>query len=99
MMTWKRQRRITVCVTRWVFAQPDGDLRNLTMTSCRSFPDEFEKGKHNEASPGFEHGHSLVMISDDIYSATQDTNLHIITSSEHNDQDLKDASNINFFFV
>ena len=46
------------------------------------------------ASPGFEHGYSLVMISDDIHSATQDINLHIITSSEDNDQDLKDAAKL-----
>ena len=60
------------------------------MTPCRSCPFEFEKGK---GEWGFEPGYLRDMIRDGIHSATQDTNLHIITSSGY--QYFKDASKLN----
>ena len=53
--------------------------------SCRIW----KKAKKKEASPGPEPGYLRVMILDAIHSATQYANLHIITSTNYNDQDLK----------
>ena len=45
-----------------------------------------KKAKKNEASPGFEPGYLRVKIRDGIHSATEDTNLHIFTPLDYNDQ-------------
>ena len=52
----------------------------------------WKKGKDER---GFEPRFLRVMTRDGIHSATQYTNLLIVTSSEYNDQDLKDASKFN----
>ena len=54
-----------------------------------------KKAKEYEEWPGFEPGYLRVLFRVGIHSATQDTNLHIITSSGGNDQDFKEESKFN----
>ena len=104
---WKKSKKnhglrnpFCTCVTRWVSAEPIGYLRN-PMGTCRTL--EWRHVDHillnlkkaKKAIPGFEPGYLRMMIRDGIHSATQYTNLHIITSNAYNNQDLKDASKIN----
>ena len=60
-----------------------------------SYSVEFEKknAKANQAFPGLERRYLQLMNMGGIHSATQGNNLHTITSSYYNGQDLKDASN------
>ena len=51
-----------------------------------------KKARKNRSSPGSKLGYLRMLIRDGSHSATQCTNLHMITSTNYNDMDLKDAS-------